>query len=358
MKKFIILLIVLIVFISALVVFSAAPSEAPSEELTEELAEPSDNPFGFLMGGSAMELQMTGSQIKEMGAQWIRPHPGEFVWGYMQDGPDASIDFSRTDEIAKGVAETGFSLLVTLWPYAEWDQENRPDAADCQTDGEFTEEFGIYRCAPHDWDAYEEWVRAVVERYDGDGQDDMPGLAVKIKHWEVWNEPDIKPEGDSNLTFFIGEPEEYAGLLKRTSNAIRSADPEAQILIAGAAGGKENFLDFYRGVFADPETHEAFDIANVHCLSSGYYDSLNVEPYLALLTEFGLEDKPIWVTEAETFISDDPDINAAQLKESTKKAFELGAERIFYTSSDFHLESGLDEAIEIYQWIFDDQKKN
>lgn len=40
--------------------------------------------------------------------------------------------------------------------------------------------------------AYTAWVTAAVERYDGDGVDDMPGLLAPIRHWEVDNEPDLK----------------------------------------------------------------------------------------------------------------------------------------------------------------------
>lgn len=111
------------------------------------------------------------------------------------------------------------------------------------------------------------------------------------------------------------------------------------MLIAGAAGGNNQFLDFYRGVFAEPGITEYFDIANVHCISSDDFASFNVEPYQNMLSEFNIT-KPIWVTEAESFITDNPAINATQLNMSTKKAFELGAEKIFYTSRDFSHKPG------------------
>jgi len=39
---------------------------------------------------------------------------------------------------------------------------------------------------------YSRFVGAVIERYDGDGIDDMPGLRYPILHWEVFNEPAMK----------------------------------------------------------------------------------------------------------------------------------------------------------------------
>ena len=37
---------------------------------------------------------------------------------------------------------------------------------------------------------------ATVERYDGDGLEDMPGLSNPIKHWQVGNEPNVQRWSD------------------------------------------------------------------------------------------------------------------------------------------------------------------
>jgi hypothetical protein len=124
-----------------------------------------------------------------------------------------------------------------------------------------------------------------------------------------------------------------------TSEAVREADPEAKVLIAGAAGGSEEFVRFYRGVFKNEKAIKAFDIANVHCISNDDYGSFNVEPYKKLLEEFNIK-KPIWVTEAEAMISTDHDINATQTLNSVKKALSLGAKRIFFTRYDFRVRDG------------------
>jgi len=305
-----------------------------------------DNKFGFLVGGDK-----EGKDILDRGGAWARPHPGPFLWDSMQGIENSKISFKNTDEIVKKYQKDMIGLAPTIWPFATWDQKNRPDAEDCKVSDEdeflphdkfLVKDMGYipqHRCNPNDWEKYREWIIAVVERYDGDGVDDMPGLVIPIKYWEVMNEPDLSPPGDvpaddNSLDFYKHEEEGYAELLKKTYQYIKEADPGSEVMIAGAAGGNDHFLDFYRKVFEIDGTIDSFDIANVHCISSDDIESFNLEPYKKLLDEFNIE-KTVWVTESEAIISDDPDINATQTYYSTKKVLELGAERIFYTSMDF-----------------------
>ncbi|MDI6777960.1 MAG: hypothetical protein QMD77_02110 [Patescibacteria group bacterium] len=175
---------------------------------------------------------------------------------------------------------------------------------------------------------------AVVERYDGDGVSDMPKLKYPVKYWEVMNEPDL--DGSDTLDFWKGDSLDYAQLLLETYTAVKAADPSASVLIAGAAGGNDDFLDFYRSVLSyHPEVLDSFDIGNVHCISNDSYSSFNVEPYKNMLAEFGLDSKPIWVTEAEAIISSDTTTNATQTYNSARSARALGAQRIFFTRYSF-----------------------
>jgi hypothetical protein len=302
------------------------------------------NKYGFLSAGSR-----DTKDIKKSGALWVRPHPGPFLWDSSQSSSGAAYDFSGMDKIVRKYSFKKIGILATLWPFAEWDQANNPNFESCAVsdkdeflqgnrDKEGKVETGSYlprhRCQPTDWDAYSAWVRAVVERYDGDGVNDMPKLKYPIKYWEVMNEPDL--DGEDTLDFWKGDADDYAKLLEETSLAVKSADPSAQVLIAGAAGGDDRFLDFYRTLFSShPGISSNFDIANVHCISNDSYENFNVEPYKNMLAEFGLDGKSIWVTEAEAMISDDAKVNAQQTYDSTKNARALGAQRIFFTQYDF-----------------------
>jgi len=330
--------------------FKSKVEEALKTETTEAVTIPNeilDSKYGFLSGHPESE-----KTIREYGGRWARPHVGPFLWERMQEGATAEIGFETTDQLVEDYQEQGLAILVTLWPFADWDQKNKTNPEQYKVDDSDDFLQGVsekrekeylpwYRGSPHDWEAYQRWIKTVVERYDGDGIDDMPGLTIPIKYWEVMNEPDLfdpqdPNDEDSTLSFYKEGPEEYATLLIKTNQAIKEADPKAKVLIAGAAGGSDQFFTFYRDVFKNKSAIQAFDIGNVHCISNDNFDSLNVEPYKKLLQEFKI-NKPIWVTEAETAISDDADINASQLYNSVKKALSLGAKRIFFTRYEFEV---------------------
>jgi hypothetical protein len=391
-----ILVAVIIIGVGAIgfFVFSNSFSGNNLQSVVKETLQPSkkvsiplkilDNKYGFPSGGPT-DVDI----FDDFGIAWARPHPGPFQWGVMQKSAKSKIDFNITDRFVKGYQEAEFGTLVTLFPFAEWDQKKLANYEKCLVSGEdifvepkfrsrgidYLKEGGMdkkvfgekdfkdekfmmgekagkigkegmqeepiflpqSRCNPYDWEEYLDWVKAVVERYDGDGVSDMPGLSIPIKYWEVMNEPDLNA---AHLDFYQGTPSDYAELLVRTAKAIHEADPEAKVLIAGAAGGNKNFLDFYRAVFKNKEAQSAFDIGNVHCISNDDFASYNVEPYRKMLAEFGI-GIPVWVTEAEALVSMNSDVNASQTYASTQKALELGAEKIFYAHQKF--DRGLDK---------------
>ena len=148
---------------------------------------------------------------------------------------------------------------------------------------------------PKDVTKYQRWVRAVVERYDGDGVDDMPGLTAPIKIWQVDNEPPRRREG-------------YADLVRITSQAVKEADPTAKVLI----GGLEIPFDDYRQRIYEREQlpilqqlrGKGIDILDLHWF--GHLDESGklpkaIERVRMDLTECGFENTAIWFTEMGTY---------------------------------------------------------
>lgn len=312
---------------------------------------PIDGKFGFLRNVSDMNLE----KIEDTGATWFRPNFGYFVWGVMQKDEDAPIDFSKTDELVRQAQKRGLRLSITLFPFADWDQKIYGDKCKVpendgmlpQKKGGFeTEGLTYYRCNPSNWMAYEKWLTAVVERYDGDGKEDMSGLQFPVLHYEIGNEPDLtrSPNSDSGTVFYIGTPETYAELLQKSYVAIKSANSNVQVLIAGAAGVQPEFIKYWERVFSTPKISDYFDIANIHCLSAPNQDKndptsisagdLNVTFYKNILLSYKIT-KPIWVTEAENVQGNNIEENVKRLENSVTNALKNGAEKIFFTGASF-----------------------
>lgn len=196
-------------------------------------------------------------------------------------------DLSRADRWVRQVQEGGLEPLVMLGPWP----------------GNQTARF-TDRYVPEDLDAYAAWVGSVVERYDGDGKDDMPGLLRPIRYWEVDNEPDlhnsVPPRGDRGKPDIVPtdfqKPAEYARVLVATSAAIKAADPQAVVLSAGfyrphTPSGRA----YIEAVLAEPGAREAFDVLSVHCYF--HEDELGKIERTLQTWQATTPDKPLWVTE-------------------------------------------------------------
>ena len=80
---------------------------------------------------------------------------------------------------------------------------------------------------------WRDWVKQVVERYDGDGYNDMPGLRYPISYWEIGSEVQM-------YNFWMGTQEDYVAILQAAKQASKDADPNYKIILAGI-----NFRDMY-----------------------------------------------------------------------------------------------------------------
>ncbi|MBX0329737.1 polymerase [Oscillochloris sp. ZM17-4] len=83
---------------------------------------------------------------------------------------------------------------------------------------------------PDDYADYARFVRAVVERYDGDGLDDAPAHQ-RVRFFQIWNEPNLKGEWNWQEP----HPEAFVDLLRAGAEAARAASPDAVILFPGLA---------------------------------------------------------------------------------------------------------------------------
>ena len=271
--------------------------------------------FGRLVGGPVTESPIKGG--------WVRPHPGTFWWDQIEKEKGQVYDWSETDREISYWQERDQAILATIWPYAQWDQ-NSCHPKDSKVKHPFGSEmikmYSICHVEP-----FQQWVRAMAERYDGDGIDDMPELIYPITHWEIGNEPDLQtPE----LTFFQSGAGAYAEIFRLAFDEIKIANPNAKVLFAGMSGMNMSSIGYWRGVFFTERVRG--DIGNIHSISAS--EHFFSKEYSDFWKGVGRENNPFWVTEAlvgSQEVNWDEDMKAQKTFTGYVEAFANGAEKIF-----------------------------
>ncbi len=177
-------------------------------------------------------------------------------------------------------------------------------------------------------------VAQFVERYDGDGVNDMPGLVYPIKHWEFFNE-----YGTTNPEFSGLGHDSFARMMESAVVAMKAAcatctlvyNPfsreAADSLVARIGADSIQVISFH--------TYSPLDQA-LHPSDSFY--SVNFPAHLA---SCGLSGKPVWATEYAFYdhlganppnqMAASQDANARWLVQTTVWGMATGKfERIFY----------------------------
>ncbi|MBI5708843.1 MAG: hypothetical protein HZC42_00820 [Candidatus Eisenbacteria bacterium] len=202
-----------------------------------------------------------------LGVPAVKPLPDQFTWGKMQAGPDRPVDFRVLDRLVREYQQAGFSEIVLgLKSNCAWGvKDARANLAP----------------RPQHEARYAAWVGAIVERYDGDGRDDMPGLKAPVRWFEVGVE----------FSSYEPEPvEDYLRMLALAHGAAKAANPDAQVLHAAfltttvfrdhpapeavepayARGDRRILFHPLSSLRAVLDHPELFDALNVHALGDPY----------------------------------------------------------------------------------------
>ncbi len=139
------------------------------------------------------EVTSALARVADGGFVWVRQ---SFTWSQVkEDEPAAGFQWSRIDRLMRALDDYPQLRLVAVL-------EDDPPVP------------------PKDPDQFAAFAGAFAERY-GD----------QVDHYQIWDEPNLAAHwGDGPVN-----PSAYADLLARTARAIRAADPEASILLAGLA---------------------------------------------------------------------------------------------------------------------------
>ena len=243
----------------------------------------------FVLGESRFGglTEMRDERMRGQDNQWVRPHPGPFIWNKIEK-EQGNFSWQEADEYVVYAQDHNQTIIATIWPYANWEQKTckRKKAR-----SPFGKRFSKYLSKPCSMESYKIFLINLVDRYDGDGNNDMPGLTKPIIHWEIMNEPEFK-------MFFKGTKEDFVEIFNFSSKLIKSKQKDAVIVMAGAAGMFPENKKYWNSVL--PKIKDNFDIANIHHISTpegGCDKEFWVDEFAVLLKSTNI-DKPIWVTEA------------------------------------------------------------
>ncbi|RLE81825.1 MAG: hypothetical protein DRJ51_02995 [Thermoprotei archaeon] len=120
----------------------------------------------------------------------------------------------------------------------------------------------------------------IVERYDGDGVDDMPGLKFPVLYYEIMNEISDRREWTLEL---------YKEYYLKAYEAIKKACSKCKVAPSSFVGPDERYLRFLK------ESRLKFDFLSYH----SYTDYLDVDKLMEILKKLGFEKVEVWVTESQ-----------------------------------------------------------
>lgn len=120
---------------------------------------------------------------------------------------------------------------------------------------------------------YESYLRDILERYDGDGVNDAPGLLYPITLWQIHNELEAQWASavDTGVTTWA-TPDDYAKLLQFTAPIIREEIPNAVIIASHYPWPGHDSADFngdgkperYMERVAELGGYKEVDVVEIH----------------------------------------------------------------------------------------------
>lgn len=246
---------------------------------------PPDPRFG------AVESYLAPEQAAALNVGWDRM---VIHWSQrQQSSPDQWYVPEEETQWLNTARETGREVVVLLMGTPVWATDGPPGLGVPR---------GLYLPVDDPGNLWAVFVRRMVTEYGG-----------QIKHWIIWNEPDIAPEDVGAQ--FAGTLEDYYQLLKVAYLAAKAADPAAVIHVAGLTywhdfvHGRRPYLERLLEFAGQDPTARAhnyyFDVATLHIYfkTETVYDIIRL--HQNMLRRHGLR-QPIWLNETNAAPMDDP----------------------------------------------------
>ena len=210
--------------------------------------------------GIGYAVQGYAPYLQALGANWVKVPL--VAWGLIEKTPPREgkhfYDWTKLDKIVREYENAHSSLLLVVKASSPWASEK------------FAGWRKSYPPKKEYWDDYYAFINALVERYDGDGYNDMPGLRYPVLYYEIESEAE-------HPCFWAGTDEEYIHLLKTAYTAAKAANPNCKIVLAGInlRGDPINFPHQYQFIRKTLLAIEWYDAIDYHY--NGNYTDAYVE---------------------------------------------------------------------------------
>lgn len=195
----------------------SAVAHAEAIDLSRMIALPNPS-LGLAFPGSRTEyyplIAQAGIGVVRLSVAWARVEPSQ-----------GTLDWSGLDARITALQENGIEPFLTFESNADW--------------GVLVETRGVKNGQPEDSADWVRFVRAVVDRYDADGLNDMPGLRGRIRYWQAANEwiSDKNRSGG-----WAGTTEDLIAFIQQTHDAVKAEDPHAIFVLGGVASFNADVL--------------------------------------------------------------------------------------------------------------------
>lgn len=194
------------------------------------------SPYGIeyvLPGLNMHSTPATAAKYKDIGAHWVKFQ--DCPWRDWEPQPPTdgkhTYTWEKFDNYVRWWQEYGYQIQVHLKTISPWAVQ--PPKGFFADNKDLMKKMAPFVSTPPKDEYWDDWgalIHAVVERYDGDGVDDVPGLKYPILYYEM--------ESEAQHTYWMGTIEEYGRILQITYEEAKKACPDVKIILAGLNFGE------------------------------------------------------------------------------------------------------------------------
>lgn len=275
------------------------------------VSDETNSPFGV------HDIDQFDERLIDLGVNWVRYAAyGALIWDVVEP-KKGQFDWSKTDRALKNAYQQGVHMVVNVYSFNHWDQGRGRGHG-----GWMVKDLG----------AYKSFLEKAIRRYPF------------VDAWQIDNEP---------AQTWADTPENYVELLKESYQVIKGVNPDAMVIIGGAAGPLPLKGRFWSRVLLElgekmSKGDRCFDVFDGHWfLHITHMEKIEqltdyIQNIRQSLDRIGYRGTPVWMTEMASYSGRQTDKIHGNMRENSEKqqaselvklyvnALSLGVSKIFW----------------------------